>query len=180
MKEKKNIERLFQEKFKDFEAVPPPKIWNNIEAELQKKKRRKAIPIWFKLSGAAAVLIISFLIGYGLLPSRTDESTDIVKQDNNVPENRKNQVIIKNHIKNDEAVADAGQPEKEKTRNPDAGLEEENTLESEKNQVLKNKQKETAIAGEETKNAKASSLAKKDLKKKEETIFTNNAANRNT
>ena len=49
MSEKKNIERLFQEKFKDFEAIPSQKVWDNIEEELQKKKRRKVVPIWFRL-----------------------------------------------------------------------------------------------------------------------------------
>ena len=34
MKENKNIERLFQEKFKDFEVNPPSDSWNNIEARL--------------------------------------------------------------------------------------------------------------------------------------------------
>ncbi|NDI98589.1 outer membrane beta-barrel protein [Flavobacterium sp. LaA7.5] len=58
MSEKKNIDRLFQEKFKDFEAAPPEHVWENIEAELKKKKKRRVVPLWFKLSGAAAVLLI--------------------------------------------------------------------------------------------------------------------------
>lgn len=61
MKENKNIERLFQEKFKDFEAVPPQDAWSNIEARLEnKKKKRRVIPFWFKASGVAAILTISF------------------------------------------------------------------------------------------------------------------------
>ncbi len=31
MKENKNIERLFQEKFKDFEVTPPDFVWDNIQ-----------------------------------------------------------------------------------------------------------------------------------------------------
>lgn len=59
MKENKNIERLFQEKFKDFEAMPPQDAWSNIEARLEnKKKKRRVIPFWFKASGVAAVLVI--------------------------------------------------------------------------------------------------------------------------
>lgn len=61
MKENKNIERLFQEKFKDFEAMPPQDAWSNIEARLEnKKKKRRVIPFWFKASGVAAILTISF------------------------------------------------------------------------------------------------------------------------
>lgn len=59
MKEQKNIERLFQEKFKDFEAIPPKDAWDNIASKLNKKKQKKrVIPFWFQLSGIAASLII--------------------------------------------------------------------------------------------------------------------------
>ena len=59
MKEQKNIERLFQEKFKDFEAIPPKDAWANIAAKLNEKKQKKrVIPFWFQLSGIAASLII--------------------------------------------------------------------------------------------------------------------------
>ena len=34
MKEKKHIDRLFQEGFKDFEATPSDVVWKNIEAQL--------------------------------------------------------------------------------------------------------------------------------------------------
>ncbi len=65
MSEKKNIDRLFQEKFKDFEAAPPDKVWNNIASELQKnKKRRRVVPLWAKLSGIAAVLVIGLIAIY--------------------------------------------------------------------------------------------------------------------
>lgn len=41
MKESKNLDRLFQEKFRDFEQVPPAAVWSNIEAELEAKKKDK-------------------------------------------------------------------------------------------------------------------------------------------
>lgn len=62
MSEKKNIDRLFQEKFKDFEAAPPEFVWENIEAELKEKKKRRVIPIWFKLGGVAAVLLLGLML----------------------------------------------------------------------------------------------------------------------
>lgn len=62
MKEKKNIDRLFQEQFKEFEANPPEHVWENISAELKKDKKRRVIPIWFKLSGVAAVFVIGLLL----------------------------------------------------------------------------------------------------------------------
>ena len=43
MKEQKNIERLFQEKFKDFEALPPQDTWNTIASRLNEKKKKKRV-----------------------------------------------------------------------------------------------------------------------------------------
>ncbi len=57
-KENKNIERLFQEKFKDFEVSPPDFIWENIQEKLNpKEKKRRVIPFWFKTAGIAASFV---------------------------------------------------------------------------------------------------------------------------
>ncbi|MNJ99376.1 hypothetical protein D3C87_171520 [compost metagenome] len=61
MNEKKNIDRLFQEKFKDFEVAPPEFVWDNIQEALQEKKKRRVIPIWIRLSGVAAILVVGGL-----------------------------------------------------------------------------------------------------------------------
>ena len=54
---KKNLDKLFQEKFKNFSEVPDEKVWQQITASLDKKKKsKKIVPLWWKLSGAAAVL----------------------------------------------------------------------------------------------------------------------------
>ncbi|WP_366185692.1 hypothetical protein [Flavobacterium ovatum] len=59
MKEKKNIDRLFQEQLKDFEAAPNEQVWCNIAAELNNdKKKRRVIPLWLKYSGIAATLLL--------------------------------------------------------------------------------------------------------------------------
>lgn len=59
MKENKDIDRLFQEKFKDFEASPSPELWGKIKEELQPKKRRVfLLPVWYKLGGVAALIAL--------------------------------------------------------------------------------------------------------------------------
>ncbi len=64
MREKKHIDRLFQEKFKDFEVSPNKSVWKNIERELKSKKRKSFIvPWWYKIAGAAAILTLIFLAG---------------------------------------------------------------------------------------------------------------------
>lgn len=78
MDDYKNIDRLFQEKLKSLETVPSPEIWDAIEAKLQKKKKRRVLPIWW-YSGIAGVLIIGILI---VLNKNKTQSNDIF---NNVP-----------------------------------------------------------------------------------------------
>lgn len=65
MKENKNIERLFQEKFKDFEVTPPDFVWDNIQERLNpEKNKRRVIPFWFKASGIAASFVALFAVLY--------------------------------------------------------------------------------------------------------------------
>jgi hypothetical protein len=73
MSERKNIDKLFQEKFKDFEAEPPEEAWSNIEIRLkEKKKDRKVIPFWWKLSGVAAALLLGFILTDSYLNRKTE------------------------------------------------------------------------------------------------------------
>nr|WP_299386004.1 outer membrane beta-barrel protein [Allomuricauda sp.] len=56
---KKDLEQLFKEKLGDFQETPDSKVWNSIETSLDKQKqKRRVIPIWWRLGGAAAVLAI--------------------------------------------------------------------------------------------------------------------------
>lgn len=58
---KENLDKLFQDKFKDFEGVPDEKVWQRLNASLdQKKKDRFLIPIWWKIGGLAAVFAFLF------------------------------------------------------------------------------------------------------------------------
>lgn len=81
MKEKKNIDRLFQEQFRGFEKTPNNQVWLNIEAELKKDKKRKVIPFWFKYTGiAAAFFLVLFILN-------TDQTFDLKTE---------NQIILNN------------------------------------------------------------------------------------
>lgn len=60
---KKNLEQLFKERFSDFQEAPDPKVWASIEASLDQKKRKKrAFPIWWSLGGVAAALVLLLLV----------------------------------------------------------------------------------------------------------------------
>ncbi|WP_047246808.1 outer membrane beta-barrel protein [Maribacter thermophilus] len=59
---KKKIDQLFQEKFLDFNETPDHKVWSSIEASLDKKKKKRIIPLWWQLGGIAAALVLGLLI----------------------------------------------------------------------------------------------------------------------
>ncbi|TRW22126.1 hypothetical protein FMM05_18230 [Flavobacterium zepuense] len=81
MSDKKNIDRLFQEKFKDFEAAPPEFVWENIREELEEKKKKRVIPLWMRLSGVAAILIVGLFLGISYLNNTTPgNDTPVVLQ----------------------------------------------------------------------------------------------------
>lgn len=89
MSDKKHIDRLFQEKFKDFDFMPSDKVWDGIEARLQKKKKkRRVIPIWWQLGGVAAAVVLMFTIGNVFIGN--DDTPIIVDSDSNKTEIKDN------------------------------------------------------------------------------------------
>jgi hypothetical protein len=82
MSERKKIDRLFQENFRDFEVTPDEKVWQNIEAELKEKKKRRVIPIWWKLAGVAAVLVFGLLVFNRFSDSGDTTGNAVVNTDN--------------------------------------------------------------------------------------------------
>ena len=80
MKTHKNIDRLFQEKLKDFEVSPPKGAWNNIEKGIHGYRRKPLIPLWFKITSAAAILILLSIAGvnYFNTPPSINEIDTIV------------------------------------------------------------------------------------------------------
>lgn len=130
MSDKKNIDRLFQEKFKDFEVEPNEQIWINIDAALREKKKRRVIPIWFKLTGIAAGLILGFFAFDFLFDdSTTIEENQVVigieKQSND-----KNLIVIpeKESVVSTEDSAEKNILEKNNTVNQSSINQEANDL----------------------------------------------------
>ncbi len=85
MSERKNIDRLFQEKFKDFEAYPADEVWENIEAKLDEKKKRRIIPFWWKLSGIAALFMLGFLLTKSIYSPDNQTENNVVVGTNAAP-----------------------------------------------------------------------------------------------
>ncbi len=122
MKEQKNIERLFQEKFKDFEAIPPQESWDIIAARLQKKKKKRIIPFWFQLSGiAASLVIIGTLVWNYQIKNNTliENNKAVVYEEANHSATNKNanfekkntQIIRSESKKNNQKITEKNKPE---------------------------------------------------------------------
>ena len=103
MKENKNIERLFQEKFKDFEVTPPDFVWENIQEKLHpKEKKRRMIPFWFKTTGIAAsfiaimsVVFLNINTDFKNTNSNNNKNTVVNSETNEV--NKNSNQNIENH-----------------------------------------------------------------------------------
>lgn len=81
MKEKKNIDELFKDGFKNFETTPSPRVWENIQAELKKeKKERKVIPLWIRIGSVAALLAVLFMVGDWFYNSSEDNQNVITNE----------------------------------------------------------------------------------------------------
>ena len=156
MSERKNIDRLFQEKFRDFEVSPPELSWNNIEAKLDEKKKRRIFPLWWKLSGVAALLLIGLLIYKSSNTVEIKADKPIVIESNlNKSETKYPKEINKNkqEIKTRSAVVNEDNSNKIKitnTENINKNIIKNNRFNSGSNSIANtNDEKKNRIASEE-------------------------------
>ena len=84
MKQKNNIDQLFNERFANHQADPASHVWDKIQARLEKDKKDRVIAIWWRAAGVAASLALVFSLA-GLLD--TSQSNSIVEQQPEVKNN---------------------------------------------------------------------------------------------
>jgi len=78
MNDKKNIDRLFQEKFKDFEVKPNDAIWDRINESLpNKKKKRRVVALWWQLGGIAAAIALLLTVGISIFNSEENKPQEL-------------------------------------------------------------------------------------------------------
>ncbi|MFT4800843.1 MAG: hypothetical protein ACI93N_000606 [Flavobacteriaceae bacterium] len=99
MKKNKNIDELFKERFKNFEATPSPDVWNKIQAKIKEKDDRKLIPLWIKLGGIAALLALVFTLGNSMLNAPLNKTNAPIVNENPTEINSENtnNIIVDNH-----------------------------------------------------------------------------------
>ncbi|WP_299223685.1 hypothetical protein [uncultured Psychroserpens sp.] len=107
MNEKKNIDKLFKEQFKNFDVEPKDSVWDNIYKELHEKKRkRRVIPIWWKYAGVAAALVLLFTIANTFFDESPEGNSipDIIVNDTKTIESSESDNQDKNTYKSSEEI----------------------------------------------------------------------------
>ncbi len=100
MREEKNIDRLFQEKLKDYEVFPPSKSWRIIEKSIKQPPKKRILPLWFRITSIAAMLLAFITLGNKhIVPNEFSgfqkfmfKSKDSIKS---IVKNKKNLLIAK-------------------------------------------------------------------------------------
>ena len=82
MKDKKHIDKLFKDRFNDFEVSPSPEVWGSIQTSLEKRKKdRNLIPLWWKMGGVAALLALLFTVGNSVFNSSNIDSPIVINEE---------------------------------------------------------------------------------------------------
>jgi len=107
MNEKKSIDKLFKEQLKDFDVAPKDHVWENIEQKLHedKRKKRRIIPIWWKVAGIAAGLVILFTVANQIFNTSEKEGVlkGIIVNDSNTDNNKSQDENNINTLKQNDA-----------------------------------------------------------------------------
>jgi len=174
MNDKKHIDRLFQEKLKDFEATPSHAVWENISAEIQaEEKDRKVIPLWLKLSAIAAVLLLLFTVGSNVF-NTSDENPD----QNTIVDTNSNSDTDSNELNPDDKTYDAIdnrstlEQNELATENDDDNIQTDtSTQNSERNKLTSPNNKASTTAVVTNSNQKSSDLSHDLNQKKTDEII---------
>lgn len=157
MNDKKHIDRLFQERFKDFEATPSDAVWENIEAQLNKKKKKhRIIPIWWRYAGVAALLLLLLTVGgiYFNGPVEIDPVHNVVEsEETKTPEKQEESKLLDDPITSENVLTnnnnDASNAENQQSSQDQAS---EEITPSEETSIAENSSSETENRNQNVKN----------------------------
>lgn len=85
MNDKLDIDKIFREKLEGFSEKPPEYIWENIQAGMAAKRRKKMM-LWYGWSAVAAVLLFAFIAGWYFNVSPEQESGQIAQTEKKLTE----------------------------------------------------------------------------------------------
>lgn len=178
MNDKKNLDRLFHEKFKDFEVEPNEQVWKNIELALKdKQEKKRVIPFWYRFSGVAAALLIGGLIANTVLNSDEETPQNTIVFDQNQENTIDGSKGVANETNSENGLEKERSSEKnlQETITPSAISSENNDSENLSNGIVSSDKKalknNTEKASQQTNTQNA--VASENNKKSEKKIFKN-------
>lgn len=162
MKEKKNIDKLFSERLKDFEVSPSPHVWDNIQVALKKEKKdRKVIPLWIKFGGVAALLALLLTVGNWVFDPFESETPSITHENVRSTKKEHQQKVSGNDKKKDAIQIASGDSTENLDNSADGSGDKNEGIQPPKKSVT------TPIASQniqrESNDAKKSALKPKDV-----------------
>ena len=145
MKQKKNIDQLFNERFANHQADPASHVWDKIQARLEKDKKDRVIAIWWRAAGVAASLALIFSLA-GLLDNT--QSNSIVEQqpkvkNNSAPSPKIDKAVEINLRQDKPRVAASNKEAQNQTITPQLDVINNKTS---KNKIIVIKKPKTAVA----------------------------------
>ena len=145
MKQKKNIDQLFKERFADHQQTPGAHVWDQIQARLEKQKRDRGIIIWWRTAGVAATLALLLslagLLGDSQKNSIVEQQNDVQKQTNTAPEIDKTIEVPLPEYKT--VISATNKDSRSKTNTPRPKTRDNKTV---KKETLSVKNKEIAVS----------------------------------
>ena len=151
MNERKNIDRLFQEKFKDFEDFPHANVWKNIEKQISKKKKRRIVPLWLRFAGAAAILLLIISSGFWIYNSSDKEQ--IVPEEIIITDSDNNNDLLNENDSKDKIVNEAKPSTAKKSQ--EQNLISKSNQERDLISVVKSQTRDRNITNQEIANTKS-------------------------
>jgi len=155
MNERKNIDRLFQEKFKDFEDFPHANVWKNIEKQISKKKKSRIIPLWLRLAGAAAILLL--VISSGLWIFNSSDKDQIVPKEIIITDSDNNNDLLNENDSKDKIVNEVNLSTVKKSQ--EQNLISKPTKEKDQISVVKSQTRDRNNKNQEIANTKSQKVA---------------------
>jgi hypothetical protein len=178
MKEKINIEKLFQESLNQLDVNAPQDAWTNIVSRLNKKKKRRILPLfWWKLGGIAAALIVGFFLGRSdLFRLNEDSNNTTVIKNTAIPSEIKTTPIAKEYEQKivNEFDSKANFLTKSKKTNSAVILSDEDIEKSRYSVSEKKSNKSSSVVNKNLNNTLANSETKPKISKSGKTIVDKN------
>ncbi len=120
MKDKKHIDKLFKDRFNDFDVSPSPEVWGSIQTSLEKRKKdRNLIPLWWKLGGVAALLALFFTVGNSVFNSSETDSKIVVSTEEttkSIESDDEKNPSINDEVVREAAIASEEEEEEDETK----------------------------------------------------------------